>query len=167
MLARSDGVNDQFVYMPSQQRVKRVSLRGEAVFGSDFSFEDILPREIEDAQYQRLADERTLDRDCFVIEAIPQEHARSEYSRMVVHIDKERSIPLLTRYWNRREIEVKELRADPASVELIEDVWIAKRMTMRHLKLETYTRLELASIEANAKLDDATFELRRLEARGR
>ena len=167
VLSRSDGASDQFIYMPSQRRVKRVSLRGEAVFGSDFSFEDILPREIEDAEYKRLADERTLGRDCFVIEAVPQEHARSEYSRMVVHIDKERSIPLLTRYWNGRGIEIKELRADPGSMELIENVWVVKRMTMRHLKLETYTRLELASIQANPKLNDAMFDLRRLESRGR
>ena len=122
---------------------------------------------VEDAEYVRLADEHTLGRDCFVIEAIPQEHARSEYSRMVVHIDKERSIPLLTRYWNGRKIEVKELTVDPDSVERIEDVWLARRLTMRHLKLETFTRLELASIEANVELSDSMFELRRLESEGR
>jgi hypothetical protein len=167
VLSRNDQVNDQFVYMPSQRRVKRVNLRGEAVFGSDFSFEDILPREIEDAEYLRLADQRTFGRDCFVIEAIPDPLALSEYSRMIVHVDKERSLPLLTRYWNERGIEVKELKTDPDSVELIDEVWVAKQMTMRHLKFETYTRLELASIEANAKFNRPTFELRQLEARGR
>jgi len=167
VLSRADRVNDQFVYMPSQRRVKRVNLRGEAVFGSDFSFEDLLPREIEDAVYRRLADERTLGRDCFVIEATPEKDARSEYSRMIVYIDKQRSIPLLTRYWNGREIEFKELKADPESVERIEGVWVAKRMTMRHLKLETYSRLELASIQANPQLNDRTFELRQLDAHGR
>jgi hypothetical protein len=40
-------------------------------------------------------------------------------------------------------------------------------MTMRHLKLETYTRYELAKLEPNKKLSNQTFELRRLESRGR
>jgi outer membrane lipoprotein-sorting protein len=153
--------------MPSQRRVKRVNLRGEAVFGTDFSFEDILPRELEDAGYVRLADENTLGRDCFVIEAIPNELASSEYSRIVIHVDKEHSVPLLTRYWDDRNIEIKELKADPDSIEQIEDVWLAKKMTMRHLKLETYTRYELKSVKPNAKLADNVFELRRLESHGR
>ena len=167
ILSRSEAVDDQFVYMPSQRRVKRVNLRGEAVFGSDFSFEDILPRDIEDADYVRLPDANALGRDCFVIEAAPNERARSEYSRMLVYVDKERSVPLLTRYWDDRGVEVKELRADPEAVERIDDVWIATRMTMRNLKFESYTRLEVSSIQANASVSPSTFEVRRLESHGR
>ena len=164
VLSKKEETDDQFVYMPSQRRVKRVNLRGEAVFGTDFSFEDILPRELEDADYVRLPDEQTLGRECFVIEAVPNEVASSEYSRMIVHVDKERSIPVLTRYWDEHGIEVKELRSEPDSAELIDSIWIAKKMTMRHLKLQTYTRFELASIQPNAKLSDSEFELRRLQA---
>jgi hypothetical protein len=167
VLSKSEETDDQFVYMPSQRRVKRVNLRGEAVFGTDFSFEDILPRELEDADYLRLADEETLGRDCFVIEAMPNALAGSEYSRIVIHVDKQRSLPVLTRYWDENGIEIKELRTEPDSVELIEDVWVAKKMTMRHLRLETYTRFELASLTANVDLSDQEFELRRLESRGR
>jgi len=157
-------VNDQFVYLSSQRRVKRVSLRGEAVFGTDFSFEDILPRQIEDATYERLADESALDTDCFVVEATPKEHARSEYSRLRIYVDKQRSVPLLTRYWDDRKVEVKELRADTSAIEQIDGVWVPKRLTMRHLKLESYTTLQLDEIEANPKLTKTTFELRRLES---
>ena len=77
ILSRLDAVNDQFVYLSSQRRVKRVNLRGEAVFGTDFSFEDILPRHIEDAEYTRLSDEPASGSDCFVIEAVPKGHSQS------------------------------------------------------------------------------------------
>jgi hypothetical protein len=33
--------NDQFVYLNSSRRIRRVNLRGEAVFGTDFTFEDV------------------------------------------------------------------------------------------------------------------------------
>jgi hypothetical protein len=164
ILSRLDDVNDQFVYLSSQRRVKRVNLRGEPVFGTDFSFEDILPREIEDASYTRLPDEDLLDIGCFVIEAAPVDHARSEYSRLRIYVDKQRSLPLLTRYWDEREVEVKELRADPSAVERIEGVWVPKRLTMRHLKLESYTTLELEVLEPNPVFSKTTFELRRLES---
>jgi len=164
VLSKLDAANDQFVYMASQRRVKRVNLRGEPVFGSDFSFEDILPREIEDADYTRLADERAQQADCFVVAAVPKPHLRSEYSRMQVYVDKQRFVPLLTRYWDDREIEVKELRADPSEIELIDGVWVTKRLTMRHLKHRSFTTLQLRSLEANPALPDTTFELRRLES---
>jgi outer membrane lipoprotein-sorting protein len=164
VLSKLDKANDQFVYMASQRRVKRVNLRGEPVFGSDFSFEDILPREIEDAEYTRLADERAQEADCFVVAAIPKAHMLSEYSRMQVYVDKQRFVPLLTRYWDDRRIEVKELKADPSQIELIDDVWVTKRVTMRHLKHQSFTTLELRKIEPNPELPETTFELRRLES---
>jgi hypothetical protein len=122
ILTKSEETDDQFVYMPSQRRVKRVNLRGEAVFGTDFSFEDILPRELEDSDYARKADAETLGRDCFVVEAVPKEIAASEYSRILVHVDKEWYVPLLTRYWDDRDVEIKELRAEPDSVVVVDGV---------------------------------------------
>ncbi|MEE2672461.1 MAG: outer membrane lipoprotein-sorting protein [Myxococcota bacterium] len=164
ILSRLDAVNDQFVYLSSQRRVKRVNLRGEAVFGTDFSFEDILPRHIEDADYTRLGDESANDSDCFVIEAVPKDHSLSEYSRLRIYIDKQRNVPLVTRYWDDRMVEVKELRAEPKQIENIEGVWVPKLLTMRHLKLDSYTTLELQQLDPNPPLTKTTFELRRLES---
>jgi outer membrane lipoprotein-sorting protein len=81
-----------------------------------------------------------------------------------VYVDKQRYVPLLTRYWDDRKIEVKELKADPSKVELIDGVWVTRRLTMRHLKHQSFTTLELRSIEPNPELPDTTFELRRLES---
>lgn len=157
-------MNDQFVYLSSQRRVKRVNLRGEAVFGTDFSFEDILPRQIEDADYKRLGDEPANGSDCFVIEATPKDHSQSEYSRLRIYIDKQRNVPLVTRYWDNRDVEVKELRVEPKQIEKIEGVWVPKHLTMRHLKLDSYTILELKQLDPNPPLTKTTFELRRLES---
>ena len=164
ILSRLDEVNDQFVYLSSQRRVKRVNLRGEAVFGTDFSFEDILPRQIEDADYKRLGDEPANGSDCFVIEATPKDHSQSEYSRLRIYIDKQRNVPLVTRYWDNRDVEVKELRVEPKKIEKIEGVWVPKHLTMRHLKLDSYTILELEQLDPNPPLTKTTFELRRLES---
>ncbi len=164
ILSRLDAVNDQFVYLSSQRRVKRVNLRGEAVFGTDFSFEDILPRQIEDADYKRLGDEPANGSDCFVIEATPKDHSQSEYSRLRIYIDKQRNVPLVTRYWDNRQVEVKELRVEPKQIEKIEGVWVPKHLTMRHLKLDSYTILELEELDPNPPLTKTTFELRRLES---
>ena len=164
ILSNHDAMNDQFVYLPSQRRVKRVSLRGEPVFGTDFSFEDILPKEIEDADYQRLADEELDGAPVFAIEAVPRSHADSEYSRIRIYVEKERSVVLRNRYWDDRGVEIKQLSVARESIDLIEGVWVPRQMTMRHLKLESYTTLERIDLTPNPKLSRSTFELRRLES---
>ena len=94
-----------------------MNLREEAVFGTDFTFEDIVPDEIEDADYQRLPDEQRDGSTVYVVEVTPKPDANSEYSKFVVYVDKSRCVPLRTRYWDEKGVEVKELhrraRPDP------------------------------------------------------
>ncbi len=164
ILHNDDRPNDQFVYFPSRRRVVRVNLRSEAVYGTDFSFEDILPRELRDASYRRLADGRFEGIPTFTIEAIPTELADSEYSRFEIQVDKARYVTLHTRYWDQAGVEVKELRVDPESIVLVDDVWVTRRLTMRHLRLASSTTLEVTELEPNPKLPRDSFTLRRLEA---
>jgi outer membrane lipoprotein-sorting protein len=141
-----------------------VNLRGESLLGTDFSFEDVVPREAEGASHHRLPDEVEAGVPCFVIEAIPKPEAGSAYSRFVLYVEKEHYVPLKTRYWDGSGVEVKELRADPASIQRFADAWIPLRARMRHLVQETWTALEIEKLEANPALEDSVFEVRRLES---
>jgi hypothetical protein len=156
--------NDQFVYLPARRQTVRVNLRGEAVFGTDFSFEDVIPRELEDASYRRLPDAEVAGLPTYVIEAIPVDHYESEYSKFVFYVDVERFVPLRTRYWDEANVEVKELRTTRADIQQFEDVFIPTKLTMRHLLHESFTTLEITSLLPNPALPESAFELRRLES---
>ena len=155
---------DQFVYFPSKRKVLRVNLRSEAIAGTDFSFEDVIPGELGDADYVRQADAVVDDLPVYVVEAIPKETADSEYSKFVFFIDRNRFVPLRTRYWDEAGVEVKELRANPSAIEQHDGIWVPLEVTMRNLLLETHTVLQITSLQANPELPPTTFELRRLEA---
>ncbi len=159
-----DRVDDQFVYLASRRRVRRVSLRGEAVMGTDFSFEDVVPREVEDADYRRLANEEYDGRDCYVVEITPRAESESEYSRFVSRIDRERLVVLHTRYWNTAGVEVKELKAPAADVEKIEHVWVPMRAEMRNLMTGGYTVMQVDELIGNPPMPDREFDPRRLES---
>ena len=156
--------NDQFVYFPSRRQVVRVNLRSEAVFGTDFSFEDILPRELRDAEYRRFEDGEFRGIPTYTVEAIPTELADSEYSRFLIHVDQDRFVTLRARYWDEAGVEVKELRVNPAAIERIQEVWVPRELTMSNLRLESSTTLEVTKIRPNPELPPQTFTLRRLEA---
>lgn len=165
VIDKEGATNDQFVYLPTYRRVRRVNLRGEAVFGSDFSFEDVLPRELEDATYDRLPDRNIDGVPCFVVEAIPQATANSEYSRFIFTVEKERYVPLHIRYWNEAGVFFKELHADYDSITRFDTAWIPMRSTMKNLLQDSWSRLFIDELQPNPKFSKAIFSLRGLEGR--
>lgn len=164
IINNAERVNDQFVYLATRRRVRRVNLRKEAVFGTDFTFEDIVPNEIEDGDYRRLSDNMEQEKPVYVVEITPKEHVNSEYSRYVAYVSKENCVPLKTRYWDDREVEVKELTAPTGSIEEHEGIHWPMELTMRNLQLDTFTTLYVSNLEPNAELRDREFEVRRLES---
>ena len=155
---------DQFVYYPSKRRIARVSRRNEAVHGTDFSLEDVIPRELEDASYERKPDAEFGGLAVYVVELVPRAKANSAYSKVWVYVDRERFVPLRTRYWDAAGVETKELAADPASLRRFANVWIPMQTTMRNLLLETSTTLVITDFVANPELAENVFDLARLES---
>jgi hypothetical protein len=164
VISNHERLNDQFVYYPSRRKVVRVNLRSEAVFGTDFSYEDVIPREIEESEYQRVADETLDGIPVFVVEVVPKPFAASDYSRVRVYVEKARFVPLRTRYWDDAGVEIKELRAVSSSIRNFDGVWLPMEATMRNLQLESYTTLVVSNFVPNPHLSQATFDLSRLES---
>jgi len=164
VIQNQDRPNDQFVYFPARRQTVRVSLRGEPVFGTDFSFEDVIPRELEDATYRRLDDEEVGGVATYVVEALPTELFDSEYSKFVFYVDPASFVPLWTRYWDLAEVEIKQMRIDAGDVERYGDVYVPMKLTMRHLLLESQTTLEITRLVPNPPLPESIFEVRRLES---
>jgi hypothetical protein len=141
-----------------------VNLRREAVFGTDFTFEDIVPREIEDGNYRRLSDQMVQGAPAYVVEIVPKDYVDSEYSRFVIYVQKETCVPLLTRYWDDRGLLVKELTAPSADIKEMAGVHWPSTLTMRNLQLDSFTTLTVEELEPNPGIDRKTFDLRRLES---
>ncbi len=168
------GSSDQFVYLPSARRVRRVNLRGESVVGTDFSLEDIIPRELEDATYNRLPDEIMEEREVYVVEVRPEKDADSEYSKFVAYVDKESHVTLRSLYWDQRGVLFKKFSAVGDSITKYEGdagkgsktVWIAKQSKVENSRLESYTILKVTRLVANPKLGGRDFTERKL-AQGR
>jgi hypothetical protein len=160
-----DGPNQQWVYLNSRRQVRRVNLREEAVFGTDFTFEDIVPTEIEDADYQRLPDKEVDGVQAYVVEVTPKPDQDSEYSKLLMHVDKQRCVPLFTRYWDDKGLEIKQLNVKADRIETVNGVHWPMELTMKNIQLESFTTLVVEKLDADPKLRRSDFDLRRLEGR--
>ena len=156
-------LDDHFLYLPSRRRTVRVNLHGKAVFGTDFSFEDVIPHELEDATYKRLEDTVLDDAPVYVVEARPTEVLDSAYSKFLFYVDKRRFVPLRVRYFDLAGVEVKELRARPQDIQDFDGVQVPMKITMKNLLLDSFTTFEVLRFDPNPHLPDSAFDLRRLE----
>lgn len=170
VINKADGSEDQFIYRPSSRRVQRVNLRGEAVFGTDFAFEDIIPQELENATYDRKPDSDVDGVPVFVVEVTPVKEQDSEYSKFLVYITKDHFVALRVVYWDRDDLKVKELNSEYDSITKFEaeqkdgmkTIYIAMRQKIVHLRLDSWTDLTVVKMNPDVKLKSRHFSEREL-----
>lgn len=101
--SHKDGSDDQWLYLPSIRRVKRISSSGQSssFLGSEFSFEDLGSQEIEKFNFKFLKDKKIQGHDVWVLERTPKES--SGYSKQIMYVRKDIKTPLKIEYYDRRE----------------------------------------------------------------
>ena len=164
MIVTESGDSEQFVYRPSDRKVRRVNMKDVSVMGTDFSLDDFAFRDVDDAEYRRLSDEVIDGTPVFVVEAEIKPGVESPYSRTRSYLEKEHYIPLRSRFWDRAGVEVKEMRTTRGDVERFGKIFIPTKLTMRHLLHESFTTLEITNLVPNPALPESAFEVRRLES---
>jgi len=157
---RADRADDQYSYAPSRRRVSRISLKGQSLAGTDFSFDDFLVSidDIEDADYNRLPDEVIDGTPVYVVDATMKPDASSQYSRTINYIEKKRYVPLRTRYWNDG-VEVKELVSPESKIKEFDGAWVPTESRMTDIREETASTMHLDELDPNPTLDDRDFNL--------
>jgi hypothetical protein len=86
-----DRASDQWMWTPAIGRDRRIALqdRSTRFFGTDFSFEDLEERDVNQYEYQLLGEETVDGASCWKIQSVPKERKSSQYTRSVVWIRKD------------------------------------------------------------------------------
>lgn len=166
VVQKEDAPNDQFAYFPSARRVRRVYL-DEAILGTEFSLEDLVPRELGTATYQRREDAEHAGAACYVVDVMPEAGAGSQYSKLRTWIEKEHHVVVRTDYWDVDGLEVKRYTTGGAPIQEVEGVWLVREAKMENLIEESSTTLFVLDIEPNPVIPDSEFSSRKLEGRSR
>jgi hypothetical protein len=162
MINKQPGPDDEFVYLPSERRVKRVSLRRTPLMGTDYTFDDVAYHDIDDAEYLRRPDEEIDGTSVYVIEALIRETRDVEYHKTVSYLEKGHYIPLKIRYWDAYGVEVKVMDAPAASISAFGDTWVATRSTMRDLLQGTSSSLHVDAMDTNPVFSPKLFTAARM-----
>jgi outer membrane lipoprotein-sorting protein len=156
-----DRASDQWMWTPALERDRRIALqdRSTRFFGTDFSFEDLEERDVNQYEY-RLLDEEPIDGEaCWRIESTPIKTRSSQYTRSIIWIRKDNYA--LARIENYIKDKVVR-RLHYSSIEQVQGFWTARVMEMTDLTRGSRTRLTLENLQYNVSLKDEAFTLQAL-----
>ena len=151
------GADDQWLYLPSLKRVKRISSRNKSgpYMGSEFAYEDLASFEVEKYTYKFLGEEPCEGGTCYVLEQYPVDKY-SGYTRLVSWIDKEHYRNWKTDYYDRKNALLKTLEVKEYK-QYLDKYWRIQLMTMNNHQSKKSTDVIFSDYQFNVGLSDADF----------
>ena len=164
MLNQAD---DIWMYFPRTQRVRKLATHAkkQKMQGSDFSYEDMGSGDafITDYTPRRLKDEKMEGHECYKVELIRKEESDMSYSRMILWVIKENSVPVVIDYYDDKDPNRWIKRLIESDIRKIDGIWTAMKVVMQNKNDNTQTEMELLEVEYNVPLDDSMFTERGLK----
>jgi outer membrane lipoprotein-sorting protein len=150
--------SDQWMWTPALQRDRRIALqdRSTRFFGTDFSFEDLEERDVDQYDYALLGTETIDGAACWKIETTPKRTRSSHYTRSVAWIRKDNYVLARLDHFVGDDV-VKRLTN--STIENVQGIWTPLRLEMADLNRGTRTRLNLQQVKYNTPLRERDFTL--------
>ena len=154
--------DDQWLYLPSLRRVKRISSsnRTGSFVGSEFSFEDLTGNDGRKYQWKLLGTEACGAAQCFSVEASPKDPG-SAYSRRVLHIDTVELRVASIDFYDRKNAHMKTLTYDGYK-KLDNKFWRAQSWTMKNHQTGKSTLLAFTSMRLGSGFTVSDFSTGKL-----
>ncbi|HKY19634.1 MAG TPA: outer membrane lipoprotein-sorting protein [Vicinamibacterales bacterium] len=156
-----DRASDQWMWTPALQRERRIALqdRSTRFFGTDFSFEDLEERDVDQYDYRLLGEQPIDGAACWRIESVPSKRKTSQYTRSEVWIRKDNYAFAQIESYVKAEL-VRRLTYSHFAQ--LQGIWTARRLEMSDLRRKSRTILTLEKLEYNVPLRDEDFTLQSL-----
>jgi len=150
-----DDEDPRWIHLPALKgKVRRIAGgdRGRSFVGTDFAYEDLAERAVEEDTHRLLRREELRGRPHYVIESRPR--GDSSYERRLQWIDAERWTVSKIEFYDRpdRLAKVLEIRWQQ-----VDGVWAWEHLEMRDPRREHRTVVEVEEVRHDLGLDDSLF----------
>jgi len=161
--------DEQWIYLPALHKTKRIasSDRSGSFMGSDFTYADLTPKDLDDYDYTLLKETELEGKKVWLIQAVPRSRAvveESGYEKSVLFVRQDNHVIVRAVHWVAGKPQLKYMEAK--RLDQIDGIWVAtetQMTTKEGQQLVHQTLLTLDHVQFNQPMEDDLFTVRRLE----
>jgi hypothetical protein len=152
---------DQWMWSPGVGRDRRIALQDRATrfFGTDFSFEDMEERDVDQFDYRLTGEEPIDGAPCWRIEARPRAGKTSQYTLSRIWIRKDNYVAAQYENFIKDQLARRLRQTDIANVQ---GIWTARTLEMTDLRRNSRTVLRIDKLVYNAPAKEEDFTVQAL-----
>ena len=151
--------DDQWIYLPALKKTKRISSdsKSDYFMGSDFTYDDLGDRKLEDDTHTLLGEETLDGKECYVVESVSNDEEYM-YSKTKTWIIKEHFIGFKKEFYDEdgdllKVLYIKEYKD-------YDGYLIINLSEMENVQKNHRTTMDLGDININNKLKESLFSER-------
>ena len=156
-----DRASDQWMWTPAIERDRRIALqdRSTRFFGTDFSFEDLEERDVDQYDYKMLGDANIDGAVCWKIESKPKQAKASQYTYSVLLIRKDNYVVAQIENYSKDKLV---RRIHYGDIQKVDDIWTPRLVEVFDNGRQSRTTLKLEKLQYNLPMKDEDFTLEAL-----
>ncbi len=156
-----DRASDQWMWRPEIGRDQRIALqdRSTRFFGTDFSFEDLEERDVNQYEYKLAGDEPIEGAACWKLESRPRQTKSSQYTHSLVWVRKDNYVVAQIEAFNKSGLA---RRISYRDIQKIQNIFTPRVTEVFDAAKKSRTVLKLEKLEYNVPLPDNDFTLQAL-----
>jgi len=147
--------DNRWLYMPALRKIRRISgsSNDDYFMGSDFTYDDMGDRNVDEDDHKILGTELLEGQSCYKLESIPLDE-NENYRKKILWVRQDIFMIIKVEYYNEPGL-LKILQV--TDIEKIDDVWMAKKMVMENFQENHKTILTFDNIVVNEPVEDNQF----------
>lgn len=156
--------DDQWLYLPAMKKTRRISgssSKTDYFMGSDFTYDDIGDRNVDEDNHKLLREEKVDGMDCYVVESVPKNPADEVFSKKIMWIRKDNYVTIKGDYYDKMGNLQRQFTA--SDVSQIDGFWTVGKMHIDNVQTKHTTDLLFTNIKYNVKVDPKDFTVGKLE----
>ena len=156
-----DRASDQWMWTPALERDGRIALqdRSARFFGTDFSFEDLEERDVDQFDYKLLGEEAYGGADCWKLDSRPKQRKSSQYTVSQLWIRKDNYVIVRIDHYKKDKIM---RRIDYSDIEKILNIWTPKTLEVVDIPRKSRTVMRVENLKYNTPMQDSEFTIEAL-----
>jgi hypothetical protein len=158
----TDRASDQWMWTPAIERDRRIAAqdRSTRFFGTDFSFEDLEERDVDQFDYKFQGEESIGGVACWKIESKPRQSVASQYTSSMLWIRKDNFVAAQSENFSKGKL-VRRIRY--GDIQNVSGIWTPRTVEVYDAMRGSHTVLKLGKLEYNVPMKDEDFTLEALK----